>query len=487
MLIILILLTFQFLSSSSSSSSTLSVKYIVQSSNTIIISGSHLCDSFKDLLSDYIEVISIDSHFETYENCRSEYSDYINNIYYNDNDKILLNTLKNINNQVIIALNRYDDNITSSNIDVINELNAIAMHHIKNHVIMIDNIRNLNSNMTLFDIMNTIMKINTQYTFTLDKDVIIAYINTPKPILQQYGYNVHSQNGEDGIIDRIYSIIGTDTKIAVEFGAWDGFHLSNTANLWSKENGWKGILIEADEDRFKKLKNIEASYNCHAIFDTVGTGINSLEEILKRNNETVDKIDLLSIDIDSDDYYVFESLASLKSRIIVVEYNPTIPAALDVYQEFGAYMGASVGALNRIAVQKNMTLVAITATNAIFVLNEYIPLLEKEYDFEITRMRNDDQLQYFITDFSGNHAIISGKQFNDPYQTKDSIIKNLKHGENTRITTELKNRLVEIVLSEDYIAGTTVTSQATGIVNNPMVEFSVHTDLKAGTKVFVKI
>ena len=115
------------------------------------------------------------------------------------------------------------------------------MHNIKNHVIMIDNIRNLHSNVTLLDIMNAIMKINVQYKFTLDNDVIIAYINKPKPLLQQYGYNVYSQNGEDGIIDRIYSIIGTNSKIAVEFGAWDGFHLANSANLWSNDYSWNSV------------------------------------------------------------------------------------------------------------------------------------------------------------------------------------------------------------------------------------------------------
>ena len=237
------------------------------------------------------------------------------------------------------------------------------------------------------------------------------------------------------------------------------------------------------------MVNIVSSYNCHAIFDTVGIGINSLEEILKRNNETDDEIDLLSIDIDSDDYYVFESLRYVKSRVLVIEYNPTIHAHLDIYQEFGSLLGAgaSVGALNRIAMQKNMTLVAITATNAIFVLNEYIPLLEKEYDFDITRMRNDDQLQYFITDYSGNHAIIADIQFNDPYQTKDSIIKNLNNGKNTRITTNLKNRLVELILTEDVTAGEIVTSQAAGIIHTHIVEFIADTDLTAGTKVLLKI
>lgn len=134
-----------------------------------------------------------------------------------------------------------------------------------------------------------------------------------------------------------------------------------------------------------------------------------------------------------------------------------------------------------------MTIVAITATNVIFVLNEFIPLLEKEYDFDINTMKNDDKLQYFITDYSGNHAIISGNFFNDPYNTKDNIINTFNHGDNTLITTNLRKRIVEIIINEDIKAGTVYRTKAKGVVNDPYVEFLVEKDLKAGTKVFLPI
>ena len=66
-------------------------------------------------------------------------------------------------------------------------------------------------------------------------------------LLAQHGQNVFSQFGEDGIIARIFEIIGLQSKACIEFGAWDGFHMSNTANLWTK--GWKGVLIEGHAGR----------------------------------------------------------------------------------------------------------------------------------------------------------------------------------------------------------------------------------------------
>src|SRR5579864_7481607 len=60
-----------------------------------------------------------------------------------------------------------------------------------------------------------------------------------------------SQNGEDGILEQIFRLIGTETRTCCEFGAWDGVHLSNTRKLLLEK--WTGLLIEADPRRFKQL------------------------------------------------------------------------------------------------------------------------------------------------------------------------------------------------------------------------------------------
>ena len=64
--------------------------------------------------------------------------------------------------------------------------------------------------------------------------------------------NIYSQNGEDGVISSILAQIGTNSPEncwCVEFGAWDGKHLSNTFAL--VERGWNAVYIEGDEIKFQ--------------------------------------------------------------------------------------------------------------------------------------------------------------------------------------------------------------------------------------------
>lgn len=91
---------------------------------------------------------------------------------------------------------------------------------------------------------------------------------TRKPRLLDFRKTIHSQFGEDGIIEKIFEIIGTTSKVCVEFGAWDGFFLSNTAALWTKD--WKGVLIEAEQNKFLALLDNVRNYSCVPILAKVG-------------------------------------------------------------------------------------------------------------------------------------------------------------------------------------------------------------------------
>jgi hypothetical protein len=61
--------------------------------------------------------------------------------------------------------------------------------------------------------------------------------------------NQFSQNGEDGILHRVFELMSTETRCCCEFGAWDGIHFSKTRRLLLK--GWSGLLIGPDADRFR--------------------------------------------------------------------------------------------------------------------------------------------------------------------------------------------------------------------------------------------
>jgi hypothetical protein len=223
-----------------------------------------------------------------------------------------------------------------------------------------------------------------------------------KKRLSEYSKNVYSQNGEDGIIEKIFAIIGTSTRVCIEFGAWDGFHLSNTANLWV--NGWKGVLIEGVTSRYEELKQNVESYDCLCINAFVSRdGDNSLDAITAKADIGSD-IDLLSIDIDGDDYYVFQSLNRLCPRVIICEYNPTIPAEIDLFADYGSYFGASVAALCRLAETKGYVLVAITETNCIFVQDALAPAFA-QYETRLEQLKSDKQLVYLVTNYAGDYVV----------------------------------------------------------------------------------
>jgi len=220
--------------------------------------------------------------------------------------------------------------------------------------------------------------------------------------LTDYSYNKYSQFGEDGIIDKIFDIIKPGSKVCVEFGAWDGIHCSNTANLW--RNGWKGILIEGDAKRFAQLVKNAQPFDCMAVCRYVGiSGGDTLENILKEKKTDPD-IDLLSIDIDGDDYHIIASLSSMRPRVIICEYNHTVPYWLDIYQKPGEYFGASVSALIRVAKEKDYQLVSITDGSCIFVTGPEYKKFEA-FNTNLNDIANNNYLNFIITNYSGQYLL----------------------------------------------------------------------------------
>ena len=114
-----------------------------------------------------------------------------------------------------------------------------------------------------------------------------------------------------------------------------------------------------------------------------------------------------AIDIDGNDYYIFESLKDIRPRVVICEYNPTIPAEVYLLAEYGNYFGCSVMALKNMALQKGYALIAITQTNCIFVLKEFEALFS-EFETRLKHIKNDNYTRYLITSYSGEYVISKG-------------------------------------------------------------------------------
>lgn len=197
--------------------------------------------------------------------------------------------------------------------------------------------------------------------------------------LQSYAYDEWSQHGEDGILARVFELLGTDHNEAwcVEFGAWDGVHLSNTYRLISQE-AWHAVLIEANSAKFRELQNNMRGFPrvvCLNEFVDLDPP-HDLGSILGATALPID-FDLLSIDVDGIDYHVWEAFTCFQPKVVVVEINPTIPNHVEFVQprDSGVHQGSSLLALTRLAARKGYELVAVTKSNAIFVRSELYPLL----------------------------------------------------------------------------------------------------------------
>ena len=196
--------------------------------------------------------------------------------------------------------------------------------------------------------------------------------------LQEVRANVTSQAGEDGIIRRAFSMMGAANKWCVEFGAWDGRHLSNTWDL-IVNRGWRGVLIEGDADRCRALRDGHAGAERVVAVDRF-VGLrppDDLDSILAKTPVPED-FDLLSIDVDGIDWHIWESLRRYRPRLVVIEFNQTIPNDVYFVQDADAavHQGNSLLALVELGRAKGYELLATTEINAFFVLRELFPVFQ---------------------------------------------------------------------------------------------------------------
>jgi len=194
--------------------------------------------------------------------------------------------------------------------------------------------------------------------------------------LDNYKKNVYSQNGEDGVLEEIFKRLGISIGQCCEFGAWDGKHLSNTWRLL--ELGWEGCLIEGDKE---KVKDLESNTKSHGVKTwNIGEFVDPhfgdkfcLDNLLESTDIKKD-FDLLSIDVDGPDYWIWKSLTNYRPKVVVIECSGNYEE--DIIFRFGAVHkrdkdgSTAFKPLVKLGEDKGYTLVCDTG-NLIFVDNTY--------------------------------------------------------------------------------------------------------------------
>jgi hypothetical protein len=198
--------------------------------------------------------------------------------------------------------------------------------------------------------------------------------------LNRFEYQVFSQNGEDGIIEEIFKRIGTTNQFFVEFGAANGLW-NNTTLLLVK--GWRGLWIEGEAKWVEEIKAKFAGVIKARKLQAVESRVTPENiEKLFRAKRVPQELDLLSIDIDGNDYWVWAGLKNYRPRAVVIEYNSLFRPDTKWVMKYNpqhrwnqtCYAGASLKSLELLGAQKGYKLVGcdFLGVNAFFVRQDLV-------------------------------------------------------------------------------------------------------------------
>jgi hypothetical protein len=221
--------------------------------------------------------------------------------------------------------------------------------------------------------------------------------NRLHPKFDDVEFRVFSQNGEDGILLYIFALIGTANKKCVEICAGNGTQC-NTANLIIN-HGWEGLLFDGNENLVKKgqdfYKGHPDTFTYPPKFVHAWLTAENINQILLEHNFT-GEIDLLSLDVDGVDYWLWKAIEEIQPRVVIAEiqaiwgadksvtvpYDPEFKAQF--FDGFGIYSGASLPAFCKLARDKGYRLVGSQryGFNAFFIRNGICEDVLPEVDIE---------------------------------------------------------------------------------------------------------
>jgi len=233
--------------------------------------------------------------------------------------------------------------------------------------------------------------------------------------LLRYAHQTYSEHGEDGMIAEIFRRIDAPLRTFVEIGAGDGLQ-NNTAALLNR--GWRGWWIDADRGN---VSSIQTNFR-----EVLASGRLSVLEALVTAENVVSfldrsgvpkEIDLLSLDIDRNTYWVWRAISEVyRPRAAVIEYNASFPADVDWKVKYrpdaqwdgSAYFGASLKAMELVSYENGYSLVGcdFTGVNAFFVRSD---LCADRFSEPFTSENHYEPPRYSLAARWGHRPAFSGE------------------------------------------------------------------------------
>jgi hypothetical protein len=226
--------------------------------------------------------------------------------------------------------------------------------------------------------------------------------------LVPYGRKIFAQTDEDGIIAEIFRRIGVTSKTFIEFGIGDGLENNSLALLFQ---GWRGLWIDASE---QSVSDINRHWK-HLIDAGRLTMVRSfitrdnIDELITTNFIT-GEIDLLSVDIDGNDWHVLNAISCVQPRVIIVEYNAKFPPPTMYCMSYNAThgwagddnFGASLQFFATRLSERGYDLVGCNAAgvNAFFVRREFT---QQKFAEPFTAEKHYQPARYHLTKVTSGH------------------------------------------------------------------------------------
>ncbi len=195
--------------------------------------------------------------------------------------------------------------------------------------------------------------------------------------LKRAGFGVFSQYDEDGIIQFLINHVEIKHPTFVEFGV-EHYEESNTRFLLMNDN-WQGMVIDGSEENIDYIRNDRVSRRFDLQAQSAFITKDNINDLIRKSGFDED-LGLLSVDIDGNDYWVWEAISAVRARIVVAEYNSVFghdPVSIPYQADFhrtkahfsNLYYGCSLSALAHLAAKKGYMLAgsSLRGNNAFFV------------------------------------------------------------------------------------------------------------------------
>lgn len=204
-----------------------------------------------------------------------------------------------------------------------------------------------------------------------------------KDKLKRNQTSANSQFGEAAIVSGILEAIGTTNKWCLEVGAGGGVRYSNTRHLIEQE--WQAILIERSAKKFDLLQKLSPNNHCFCL-EIQPTGAHSLDVIMDLCSAPK-VLDLMVIDIDGQEWHIWNCLKKYSARIVIIEYAPYIwwrrgrmPIDHDYIVPLGKTGQSGINAMKTLSNDKGYDVIANTECNLICIKKELTLPLKTYYE-----------------------------------------------------------------------------------------------------------